>query len=245
MSMEIRPTPLSLPRPASAALRPDCADEDEPVDSAQVPREPPPSTGVDYLAPRGATPAEQFEHYRQVIESHGGAINPDGATVLAIRGENPEGAIHRTVVCKGYADTMVVLNRSADGSPQVTTLPGSTYPSQTSYAKRGVSIVQPGSFRAIPHRIYKNMPSYYVLNPGQGDGNLPSWRDLDMDGTFSAEERQVPFTASAILFHSGNADGVSSAGCQNLSPARMEQFIAAVGGPNASFLFTMVETGGY
>lgn len=220
--------------------------ESEQAQDSKVPSEPPDSTGESFIASAAATPQEKYEHYKKIIESHGGKINPKGATVLGIRGQRPNGRIHKTVVCKGYSDTFVVLNRDESGVPKVLTFLGATYPAQTSYAGHGVSIIQPGNYSALPNGIHGKMPSYWVQkDPAAGDDTVPAWRDENRDGKFSEEERKHPTKAMEILIHHGADDHVTSAGCQTMPPQIMGQFISAVGGADAGFDFTLVETGGY
>ncbi len=216
------------------------------ITDSKVPVEPPDSHGESLLASKDATPAEQYDHYKGVIESHGGKINPKGATVLGIRGQRPDGRIHKTVVCKGYSDTFVVLNRDTDGAPKVLTLLGATYPAQTAFGGHGVSIIQPGSYAAVPNGTHGKMPSFWVQkDPAAGDDTIPAWRDANRDGLFSDEERKHPTKATEILFHHALDNQVTSAGCQTMPPQIMGQFISAVGGADAGFDYTLVETGGY
>jgi hypothetical protein len=44
-----------------------------------------------------------------------------------------------------------------------------------------------------------------------------------------------------VLFHQGNSSAPSSIGCQTLSPSSYDRLIAAVGGRNHSFNFTLVD----
>ena len=82
------------------------------------------------LAPAGASQAEQYAHYERMLTSRGFTLHPSEPTVLALRGMNPDGASHDTTSASRYDDTMVVLQRDAQGQPQVTTLAGSTHPGQ-------------------------------------------------------------------------------------------------------------------
>lgn len=199
------------------------------------------------LADPNLSPAEQYEHYREIVEANGGEIRSHGATVIGLRGLGTDGDRHAgNSNLGGYDDTFVVLNRDASGQPTVQTFEGATHANQRSSSAsygpdrngntvRGVAMLAPGNYNVDPaSRNYRGSrgPSFSVetLN---GNSMVPAFRDLDADGTISAQERASAerggYEASAILFHAGNSSAPSSIGCQTLPPALMQAFSDAVG----------------
>ena len=208
------------------------------------------------LADPNLSPAEQYEHYRQLIEANGGQINPDGATVLGLRGLGTDGERHdgRSNI-GGYDDSFIVLNQGENGTPSVQLFRGATHANQrtSSYSSgpdnqgntiQGVAMIAPGNFVAVPHsNDYRGRgPSYHVRTLG-GSGDLPAYRDRNRDGAISSQERSQAeaggYTADQILFHGGRDDAPSSIGCQTLSPSDMRAFSRAIGG--GGFNYTLLD----
>lgn len=199
------------------------------------------------LADPNASPAEQYEHYRSLIEANGGEISTEGATVLGMRGLGTDGQRHDgTSNIGGYDDTFVVLNRDANGNPTVEVFRGATHANQRRSGSsigpdangnnvRGVAMLSPGNYSVDPHsRNYQGNrgPSFHVKTQ-DGQGYVPAFRDVNADGSISASERsqaeQNGYLASAILFHAGTANAPSSIGCQTMPPELMRAFSDAVG----------------
>jgi peptidoglycan hydrolase-like protein with peptidoglycan-binding domain len=214
------------------------------------------SLGRVSLSDSNASPAEQFEHYKNLIEANGGKINPDGATVLGLRGLGVDGARHDgSSNLGGYDDSFVVLNKDAQGNPTVRLFQGATHANQrTSGASigrdkdgktvRGVAMLQPGNYDVdFSSGNYQGRwgSSYYVKTL-DGNGLVPAYRDTNKDGSISVAEREAAvsrgFTASAILFHNGKYAAPSSIGCQTILPSQHRAFSESVG--RASFNYTLL-----
>ncbi len=203
---------------------------------------PPPATG-GVTPPVSAGEREQYEFYAAMVRRAGGEVCPNGQpTVLGLR-QGPGGAQ------RNYSDTFVVL--TPDG--RVHRFEGATYPGQNSSTAspdvtgdgRGdVGMIRPGNYTVVPNGQHAGAASYHVRTLG-GSGSIPGWRDTNQNGVFTDAERRASEARgdalTGVLFHQGNADRPSSIGCQTMSPAEFRRFIEAVGGPRASFSFTLVQ----
>jgi hypothetical protein len=204
------------------------------------------------MAPAGATEAEQYEHYRRIIETRGYKLDPDAPTVLAMRGISSDGLSHAAESTRAYDDTMVVLTRDANGDPHVRVLAGSTHPGQRTASVGGsvgvpdvaneqggppdneadVGIILQGEYNLVPRGDHNGAAAWNVQ---LGDsGALPGYRDTDQDGEFSAAERAASDTRddtlTGVMIHQGGATHPQSAGCLNMSSTDYQQFIDAFGG---------------
>ena len=245
------------PETLAALNRPRGSEETSPSAPAeQTSPAVPGERGQVSLADPNLSPAEQYEHYRQLIEANGGQINPDGATVLGLRGLGTDGERHdgRSNI-GGYDDSFIVLNQGENGTPSVQLFRGATHANQrtSSYSSgpdnqgntiQGVAMIAPGNFVAVPHsNDYRGRgPSYHVRTLG-GSGDLPAYRDRNRDGAISSQERSQAeaggYTADQILFHGGRDDAPSSIGCQTLTPSDMRAFSRAIGG--GGFNYTLLD----
>lgn len=203
------------------------------------------------LAPKDATEAEKFAHYEAIVKANGGTIKDGERHVLGIRGLGIDGKTHETTSNRSMNDVMVVLWRDSKGGVHVREMAGSTHsgpkssklsPDANKDGTGDVGMIRPGSYRVTPNGPFKDAPSYLVQTT-TGSSRIPGVRDTDHDGVFSTSEDQASRkrndTLSAVLFHRGNGDRVSSIGCQNALD--WSAFVAAVGGPRASFDYTLVE----
>lgn len=205
------------------------------------------------MAPDGATEAQQYEHYRRIIETRGFKLDPDAPTVLAMRGISSDGLSHPAENTRSYDDTMVVLTRDANGDPHVRVLAGSTHPGQRSIDSIGGSVGVPdvaneqggppdneadlgliveGEYNLVPRGDHNGAAAWDVR---LGDsGALPGYRDTDQDGEFSAAERSASDTRNdtltGVMIHQGAATHPQSAGCLNMSSNDYQNFIDAFGG---------------
>lgn len=207
------------------------------------------------LAPRGASQAEKYEHYRRIIEASGGRMSASGATVLGLRGLDSSGTVRDTRARSEMVDTFVVLSRDAAGRPSVREFTGSSYPAQRSSSQspdvtrdgRGdVGMIAEGHYSVVPNGLYKGNTSYHVRTQG-GSGRLPGVRDTNQDGLHSSAEweasRRRGDQITSVLFHPGTRAGnVASIGCLNVADWR--GFVAAVGGPRGRFEFTLLNAAG-
>lgn len=204
------------------------------------------------MAPAGASTAEQYEHYKRIIETRGFKLDPDAPTVLALRGISSDGLSHAAESTRAYDDTMVVLRRDANGNPQVQVLAGSTHPGQRTASVGGsvgvpdvaneqggapdgeadVGIILQGEYNLVPRGDHNGAAAWSVQLGD--DGRLPGYRDTDQDGEFSAAERAASDTRNdtltGVMIHQGAATHPQSAGCLNMSSTDYQQFIDAFGG---------------
>ena len=207
------------------------------------------------LAPPGASVAEQFEHYKAIIEARGFSLDPVHPTVLAIRGMASDGTVHPTTSAARYDDTLVVLKRDANGNVEVTTFAGSTHPGQRSSTASpdvtrdglgDVGMINAGEYRIEPRGEHAGAAAWDVRTAA-GSHDLAGVRDTDHDGQFSAAERAASAgrgdTLSGVLIHQGGADNPWSIGCINLSQNQdvYPQFIQTVGGDQASMKLIVVD----
>lgn len=204
------------------------------------------------MAPAG-TEAEQYEHYRQIIETRGFKLDPNAPTVVAMRGISSDGLSHQTEIAGTYGDTFVVLRRDANGDPHVQVLTGSTHPgSQTDsvggsigvpdvanragVAKKDgradVGMIVEGEYNLVPRGQHMGAPAWDVRLGNSGV--LPGFRDTNQDNVFSATERAASEarndTLTGVMIHQGFADGPASLGCINVSSAEYDQFTEALEG---------------
>ncbi|MFT3712691.1 MAG: peptidoglycan-binding domain-containing protein [Archangium sp.] len=202
-----------------------------------------PPSGPGPVAPSTTgTEREQYDFYASMVRRAGGEVCPNGQpTVLGLRQGVGSSA-------RRYDDQFVVL--TPDGHVQRFT--GATHPGQNSSTAspdvtgdgRGdVGMIRPGNYRVVPNGDHAGAPSFHVRTLG-GSGNLNGWRDTNHDGQFSDAERagseRRGDTLSGVLFHQGGSNAPSSIGCQTMSPAEYRRFLDAVGGPRASFTYTLV-----
>lgn len=204
------------------------------------------------MAPPGATEAQQYEHYRRIIESRGFKLDANAPTVLAMRGISSDGLSHAAESTRSYDDTMVVLTRDANGDPHVRLLAGSTHPGQRTASVGGsvgvpdvaneqggapdgeadVGIILQGEYNLVPRGDHNGAAAWDVR---LGDsGALPGYRDTDQDGEFSAAERSGSDTRNdtltGVMIHQGGAEHPQSAGCLNMSSTDYQQFVDSFGG---------------
>ncbi|MFZ5446342.1 MAG: peptidoglycan-binding domain-containing protein [Myxococcota bacterium] len=212
-----------------------------------------PSTVSDYTPPTPTQPTtinptttgterEQYEMYASMIRRAGGEVCPNGQpTVLGLR-QGVGGSTRR------YDDQFIVL--TPDG--RVQRFSGATHPGQNSSraspdvtgdGQGDVGMIRPGNYRVVPNGDHAGAPSFHVRTL-EGSGNLPGWRDTNHDGSFSDRERTGSEsrrdTLNGVLFHQGGSNSPTSIGCQTMSPAEYRRFLDAVGGPRASFTYTLV-----
>ena len=209
------------------------------------------------LADPNLSTAEQYEHYKNLIEANGGKINEDGATVLGLRGLGVDGARHDGASnVGGYDDTFVVLRNGPNGEPTVQTFQGATHANQrrsgASYGPdangnnvRGVAMLRPGSYDVdfATNNYQGRWGGAYHVKTQDGNGYVPAYRDTNADGRISDSERsaaeQNGYQASAILFHSGKGAAPSSIGCQTITPDRHNDFVNAIG--RTGFSYTLLD----
>jgi hypothetical protein len=213
---------------------------------AKIPAEPPsPAQIAAFYQALAAHPAmpSTWQQYADLVRSHGGQVCPNGEpTVIGIR-HGISGA------STSYNESFVVL--TPDG--RVRSFPGATHPGQTRSSASpdvnhdgagDVGMIAPGNYKVVPNGPHGGNASFRVETVG-GSGWIPGWRDTNHDGVYSDAERAASQargdSLSGILFHQGNAYSPSSIGCQTMSPGAYQQFLSAVGGPNASFNYSLVQ----
>jgi hypothetical protein len=226
------------------------------------------ATGMETMPTPSATgstaPApplsEAYKTEKIWAEARKVTVEPGKVSVVAKR----KGATKRSMV---YEDEFVVFQ--ADGN--ITRFIGTTKPAQMPRAESSVvpdvdkdgrkdlGIVRPGTYVAHGSVTY-GIPDYertaFKIKMADGDGYLPAWRDLSGDGVYSDDEKttavQRDYKISGIYIHYGFADsgtklgsttynGPWSVGCQNIKYAELDAFVAAVGGADAQFQFSIVD----
>ncbi|MBN2358340.1 MAG: peptidoglycan-binding protein [Deltaproteobacteria bacterium] len=204
--------------------------------------------GKARLAPAAMSAREKYQFYAEIVRAHGGKVCPGGkATVLGIRGLSRGHQAHGLSSAARYDDTFVVLKNGKAYEFHGATHPGQSWssmsPDVTGDGVGDVGCIKPGNYYVRPNGPHAGAASFWVNTTG-GSGYLPGWRDTNHDGRYSRAERRASERRSdrlsGVLFHQGNAYAPSSIGCQTLSPAEFRRFIAAVGGSQASFTYTLV-----
>ncbi len=246
--LERRAPNVAEPRPSGTVRAADL----QPPPITRDPRATPRQTGAVTLPPRGASEAEQFRHYEQIVKDAGGQIRPGERHVLAIRGLDRNGQVHDGRSSHAMNESYAVLWKDAQGNGHVRTFAGSTHPGQTRSSlspdvnRDGVGDVgriRDGTFRAVANGDHNGAASFHVRTQG-GSGRLPGVRDTNHDGVFSDAESRASAargdTLGEVLLHRPADNGnVRSIGCMNV--ADWGGFVAAVGGRGASFDFTLVD----
>ncbi|MBE2251220.1 MAG: peptidoglycan-binding protein [Myxococcus sp.] len=196
---------------------------------------------VELGAPSGDE-RQRYDYYASMVRRAGGEVCPNGQpTVLGLRAG--EGGAARE-----YRDRFIVL--TPDGRVQEFT--GATYPGQSSSraspdvtgdGRGDVGMIRPGNYTVVPNGEHAGAASFHVRTR-DGSGSIPGWRDTNQDGTYTGTERAASErrrdTLTGVLFHQGNSSAPSSIGCQTMSPSEYRRFLDAVGGPRASFTFTLL-----
>lgn len=192
-------------------------------------------------APAGLNERQRFEHYANIVRANGGQVNPnEQPTVLGIRSRGES--------TRQYDDRFVVL--TPDG--RVREFAGATHPGQTRSSLSpdvnrdgagDVGMIRPGNYNVRASGPYKGYPGFHVRRL-DGSDRIPGWRDTNHDGVYSGAERTASErrgdTLTDVLFHAGNPGSPRSIGCLTLDPRIYNQFVAAVGGRNGRFNFTLV-----
>jgi hypothetical protein len=175
---------------------------------------------------------QRYEYYANIIRSRGGRVDPNRASVLGIR--------VRDGVTRQFEDRMVVLSPGG----RVNMFAASTRPSTVSAQFGGEAELVPGNYWVKPHGPHYNRPSYVVTRYGSRDDVVPVYRDSNLDGRYSPAELSRPRRGFAMLFHVPNPSSgdryPSSVGCINIRNRDWDRFMRCVGGPRASFHFTLI-----
>jgi hypothetical protein len=201
------------------------------------------------LAPANASAAEKYAHYERILAARGFAVDPSGPTVVALRGMNAKGNVHESTSVARYDDTMVVLNRDAQGNPQVTSFAGSTHAGSPHAAvggkvgvkdvnddgKADVGMLTAGEYLLVRRSADHNGAEAWDVRTVQGYGSVPGTRDLNQDGKYSEMEKHLSSMAfhkmDGVMIHQGADTVPQSAGCLNLSSQSTiyPEFVKAVG----------------
>lgn len=213
----------------------------------QPPPEVPTATpSVPYIPAASLSLAERFNYYQRLVLARGGKITRR-TIVLGLRGLSPDGKRHPSSDNVGaYDDTYVILRRDSKGQPQVHEFVGSTHAGDSSdpSVPQGVAQLRPGHYKGQPYGHHHQMPCWLVVNH-RGSKHVRAARDVDADGSVSAEEVQLAegrgTTASDILFHNGIwEDRCASIGCLTMAPDTHSAFVHALGA-RTPFDFTLVD----
>lgn len=201
------------------------------------------------LAPANATPEQRYDHYAAIVRANGGTVDPNGTTVLGVRGlSRGQGGPHDAGSTRAYDDTFVVLRGGRAYEYAGATHPGqlrsSLSPDVNRDGQGDVGMINPGTFRARPNGDHNGAASWHVTQTN-GGGRLAGVRDTNGDGRFSDAERAASAQRgdglSEILFHQGYADRPKSIGCLTLSPNVYDDFMSRIGGRGQGFSFTLVD----
>lgn len=190
------------------------------------------------------TPFE-FESMKAWAERLGVPVPEGEVTVVALR------RIPNAISGPRFEDTLFVFT----SDHRLKQFVGNTKPAQSASEthqfklRAGVGMVRPGVYMAYGDggRSFDGRPAYRVSD-GEGKGDsMPVWRDKNDDGLFSAEERAASEAnharGGAIRIHTAFG-WPYSVGCSNVTDPQLDEFVAAVGGPEASFRYAIVEDDG-
>ncbi|MCK6546222.1 peptidoglycan-binding protein [Myxococcota bacterium] len=207
------------------------------------------ATGRTTLAPANATPEQRYDHYAAIVRANGGTVDPNGTTILGLRGlSRTHGGPRDAGSTRAYDDTFVVLRGGRAYEFAGATHPGQLRSTLSPDVDRNglgdVGMINPGTYRARPNGNYNGNASWHVTRT-DGNGRIPGVRDTNGDGRFSDAERTASArrgdTLTEILFHPGYSDRPRSIGCLTLSPNVYDDFISRVGGRGQGFSFTLVD----
>ena len=204
-----------------------------------------------------------YEMLCAVLNKVGGKI-PDKTGKITVLGVRVAKGASRT-----YQDMFYVLSPDKTVvSFKGSTVPGQNIgsrddgvPDVNHDGQPDVGMLAPGNFIAKTHP-FEGKAAFQILLAGKapkgtkdadfddlrvaGVDGLPTWRDTNHDGIYSDDEIAASKTrgdkSTGVLFH-GGADDVhtESVGCMNLEPSQLDAFVAAVGGVNATFHYTLVD----
>jgi LysM repeat protein len=165
--------------------------------------------------------------------------------VLAIRtetldtsGKNRRGA---------YDDTMVVMQKGADGKVTVQEFRGNTDPAYSTSGKFGPDLNGDGK-REIgqlvtgSYRYSREAGTYKKTGQAffRSQSTQAAIRDTNGDGRFTSADMVDRYGAGrSMLIHAGGVNGTGSAGCQTMSPATYKAFLEAIGS-QSTFSYVLV-----
>jgi len=216
------------------------------------------------LPPKGATQAEQYQHYKDMLEARGYTLAADKPTVVALRGVDTKGQSHTTTSATSYDETLVMISKDAKGEPHVTTFGGSTHPGQTTAAvggtvgvpdvdgdgKADVGMINAGEYELVKHAVNggdHNGAAAWDVHTVGGSGVLPGVRDTNHDGVYSQAEKDASAARgdvlTGVMIHQGAANAPQSAGCINLSSSNSvyPEFIKSAGGAGNSMKLVILD----
>ncbi len=171
------------------------------------------------------TEAQRFDHYRGLIEQHGGTFNdaPGHRNIVSLRTEtdaDENGGLGR------YDDTTAMLWRDEAGNPHVREFASNTEPSARYRGRQGVDVNGDG------RRDQGRMPAgYYEYRTGRSQrlgrvlrptSDFRVERDTNQDGRFN--DGRTSGGGNSMLFHAGGRNMTGSAGCQTLAPDDFNRF---------------------
>jgi LysM repeat protein len=189
-------------------------------------------------------------NYEAILAKHGDAKAKadfaNGKTVvLALRTETLEtsGKNRRG----SYDDTIIVMQKGADGKVSAQEFRGNTDPAYSTSGKFGPDMNGDGK-REIGQLVtgsyrYTREPGTYKKS-GQGffrsQTVQAATRDTNGDGRFtSADMIDRKSAGRSMLIHAGGTNSTGSAGCQTMSPSTYRSFLDAVGS-QSTFSYVLV-----
>ena len=153
-----------------------------------------------------------------------------------------------------YDDRMIVLRRN-NGTLQASEFACNTEPSgQYGFGGEkhdtGVDVnrdgkVDQGRLQAGTYH-YEPKPGGFLNAPAfRCRSNQTAQRDVNQDGDFNERDGPLRIDPAGVgrtmYVHRGGDDNTWSAGCQTVQKSHYDAFLRAVGGPNASFSYVLVD----
>jgi hypothetical protein len=221
---------------------------------------PTPTATAAATDPREAAASADYKTEREWAKQRGVNVEIGKTSVVVKR----RGTSKRSMV---YEDEFVVFKQDGTivrftGTTKPAQMPrpeSSVVPDVDKDGRKDLGMTRPGSYIAHGNITY-GMPDFertaFKIKTVDGDDYLPAWRDLSGDGVFSDEEKALAVTRdykiSGIYIHYGFAEtgtklgndklaGPWSVGCQNIRYAELDAFVAAVGGADATFPYSIVD----
>lgn len=169
-----------------------------------------------------------YDRVCDLIKAQGGKLFENGQpSILAVRTDNA-GTVN-------YEDKFIVVKPNG----QMRSFAGTTRPTVT-YDNNGFSpdMVVTGNYKISPRPADGKWSDAFYIERQNGDMAVPTAKDRNGDGRYSASEIANPVLDDEIRLHPGNATTTSSAGCFNVQD--YSDFLQFIGGHGHAYNMTLV-----